>query len=213
MSTLQLEPPQQAMNAAETPGQSCSLLRMAVADEVVAIGIEDVREILQMTRLTPLPRTPDFVRGVMNLRGAVVPVVDLAARLGHPPSTIGRRSCIVVVECRDAAESTGDADADGEGADEEGTAAPTAPFVLGLLVDAVFEVFDRRDTEIEAAPAIGTRIAPAYLRGMTRAGGQLIGVLALSRLLSARELTGLIAQFQPQPQPQAAAAEAARVAA
>ena len=79
------------------PPAPCSLLRMAVGDEMVAVGIEDVREILQMTRLTPLPRTPDFVRGVMNLRGAVVPVVDLAAPAGprahgaQPPQLHRRR--------------------------------------------------------------------------------------------------------------------------
>src|SRR3990167_6400143 len=73
---------------------NCSLLRMAVGDEAMAVSIDDVREILEVGRLTALPRTPDFVRGVMNLRGAVVPVVDLAARLGQPPITLGRRGCV-----------------------------------------------------------------------------------------------------------------------
>jgi purine-binding chemotaxis protein CheW len=167
---------------------------MAVGDEVVAVGIEDVREILQMTRMTPLPRTPDFVRGVMNLRGAVVPVIDLAARLGRAPTVIGRRSCIVVVDCHaDAFETEGqnEHDEDGEHAH------PVQSWVMGLLVDAVFEVFDRRADEIEAAPSLGTRIAPEYLRGMTRADGELVGVLALTRLLSARELAARIASFQP----------------
>jgi purine-binding chemotaxis protein CheW len=171
---------------------NCSLLRMAVGDEVVAVGIEDVREILQITRLTPLPRTPDFVRGVMNLRGAVVPVVDLAARLGRPATVIGRRACIVVVECQTFSDDEDDEDEQGEEAQHN-----PHTLVMGLLVDAVFEVFDRKVDEIEAAPALGTRISPSYLRGMTRAGGELIGVLALSRLLAARELTAGIANFQP----------------
>jgi purine-binding chemotaxis protein CheW len=75
-----------------------SLLRMAVGDEDLAVPIDDVREILEVGRLTTLPRTPSFVRGVMNLRGAVVPVIDLAARVGQNAITIGRRSCVVVVD-------------------------------------------------------------------------------------------------------------------
>jgi purine-binding chemotaxis protein CheW len=111
-------------------------------------------------------------------------VVDLAARLGRPPTVIGRRACIVVVECQTAG--------DDEAEDED-----PQTLVMGLLVDAVFEVFDRNTSEIETAPSLGTRIAPAYLRGMTRAGGELVGVLALSRLLAARELMASIAGFQP----------------
>jgi purine-binding chemotaxis protein CheW len=191
-------PPPSAHDA-DTSGVSptCSLLRMAVGDEVVAVGIEDVREILQMTRMTPLPRTPEFVRGVMNLRGAVVPVVDLAARLGRTPTVIGRRSCIVVVDCHaDAHESEGQPPHDGhDGHDEHQH--PVKSWVMGLLVDAVFEVFDRGAGEIEAAPSLGTRIAPEYLRGVTRAGGELVSVLALPRLLSVRELAQGIANFQP----------------
>jgi purine-binding chemotaxis protein CheW len=191
-----VERPASQADAAHAGKQaSCSLLRMAVGDEVVAVGIEDVREILQITRLTPLPRTPDFVRGVMNLRGAVVPVVDLAARLGRPATVIGRRACIVVVECQTYSDDDTDED-DGDGEAEAGHHSAHT-LVMGLLVDAVFEVFDRNVDEIETAPALGTRISPSYLRGMTRAGGELIGVLALSRLLAPRELTAGIANFQP----------------
>jgi purine-binding chemotaxis protein CheW len=168
---------------------------MAVGDEVVAVGIEDVREILQMTRLTPMPRTPEFVRGVMNLRGAVVPVVDLAARLGRMPTVLGRRSCIVVVDCHAPAQDT-DGQAPHDEADDPDH--PIHSWVMGLLVDAVFEVFDRGAGEIEAAPGLGTRIPPEYLRGVTRADGELVSVLALPRLLSARELALDIANFQPQ---------------
>jgi purine-binding chemotaxis protein CheW len=165
---------------------TCSLLRMAVGDEVLAVPIEDVREILQVTRLTPLPRTPTFVRGVMNLRGAVVPVIDLGARLGGAATTVGRRSCIVVVESAHGSDAEGDDDAEQD-----------APLVIGLLVDAVFEVFDRGSAEIEPAPALGTGIAPEFLRGITRAGGELISVLALGQVLAARELAAAIAAYQP----------------
>lgn len=159
-----------------------SLLRMAAGDEQLAVPIEQVREILQVLRMTPLPRTPAFVRGVMNLRGSVVPVIDLAARLGLPPTVIGRRSCIVVVQTQAAQEDDGQA---------------AASVAMGLLVDAVFEVFDRAGAEIEAAPAIGTRIPPQHLLGMTRADGRLIGVLALAHVLAAPDLAASIASFQP----------------
>ncbi len=175
-----------AATAGERADTICSLLRMAVGTEVLAVSIEDVREILQVGRLTPLPRTPAFVRGVMNLRGAVVPVIDLAARLGRSATELGRRSCIVVVESTQATDADGDGDA-----------AETTTLVVGLLVDAVFEVLDRNASEIEPAPALGTRVAPEFLHGITRAGGSLVGVLALPQVLAARELAAAIAAYQP----------------
>lgn len=162
-----------------------SLLRMAVGDLVLAVAIDDVREILQVARLTPLPRTPEFVRGVMNLRGAVVPVIDLSVRLGHKPTELGRRSCIVVVECASAA-------------GEDGESSAPAATAMGLLVDAVFEVFDRHAGEIETAPTLGTSVDPAYLRGITRAEGALVGVLALQQVLGEAQLRQAIADHAPQ---------------
>lgn len=182
MSTPHAESAQRHPEGAHAE-QPCSLLRMAVSDLVLAVSIDDVREILQVTRLTPLPRTPDFVRGVMNLRGAVVPVIDLSVRLGRQPTELGRRACIVVVEC-------GSAGDEGEGAAPVSTA-------MGLLVDAVFEVFDRRLGEIEPPPTLGTTVEPAFLRGITRAEGALVGVLALSQVLGEAQLRQAIAQHAP----------------
>ena len=167
---------------AVAPDTLCSLLRMAVGELVLAVSIDDVREILQVARLTPLPRTPEFVRGVMNLRGAVVPVIDLSVRLGRQPTELGRRSCIVVVECLSAPHDEGEA--------------PTSS-AMGLLVDAVFEVFDRRMAEIEPAPALGTTVEPSFLRGITRADGALIGVLALAQVLGEAQLRQAIAEHAP----------------
>lgn len=170
--------------AAAQPPAGRSLLRMAVADEVLAVPIEAVREILQVSRMTALPRTPPFVRGVMNLRGAVVPVFDLAARLGCGRTEIGKRSCIVIVECHAPPDSLA------------AEARAAAPLVLGLLVDAVFEVFDCHPGDIEPVPALGTRIRPEALQGMTRAKGAVIGVLALDRELAAAALAADIASHQ-----------------
>ena len=171
---------------AEANAGTCSLLRMAVGDDAVAVAIDDVREILEVGRLTSLPRTPDFVRGVMNLRGAVVPVIDLVARLGHPPAQIGRRSCVVVVESAPPADDGSDTEPDGG-----------ETLVVGLLVDAVYEVFDAPPGEFEPAPQLGTRIDASYLRGMSRVRGEVIGVLALERVLAQRELGALIAGHVP----------------
>ena len=172
-----------------------SMLRMAVGGQDLAVPIEDVREILEVGRLTALPRTPDFVRGVMNLRGAVVPVIDLAARVGQPAITIGRRSCVVVVKAEPPAMPDDEAGAPDDGHDA--LASPCGALVVGLLVDAVFEVFDAPASGIEPVPPLGTRIAPAFLRGMTRNRGEVIGVLALDRVLAQQELSALIAQHLP----------------
>ena len=172
----------------------CSLLRMAVGTEAMAVPIDDVREILEVGRLTALPRTPEFVRGVMNLRGAVVPVIDLAARLGQPAITIGRRSCVVVVEAGHPADDEADAEASLSEADTE--AEGQGSLVVGLLVDAVFEVFDTPAGAMEAVPQLGTPIDATFLRGMARTRGEVIGVLALDRVLAQHELTGLIAEHR-----------------
>lgn len=162
-----------------------SLLRMAVRSETLAVAIDHVREILEVTRLTPLPRTPDFVRGVMNLRGSVVPVIDLSSRLGLGPTVLGRRSCIVVVESPQTAPAESDDDEDNMIGDT---------LVVGLLVDAVYEVFDTAAARIEAVPQLGTRIPADMLAGMARARGEVIGLLALAKVLSGAELSELIAR-------------------
>jgi purine-binding chemotaxis protein CheW len=153
-----------------------SLLRMAVADLALAVPIDHVREILEVGRLTELPRTPDFVRGVMNLRGAVVPVVDLAARCGLGATTVRRRSCIVVVEAG--------------GTEQEA-------LVVGLLVDAVFEVFDTAGASVEPVPMLGTPVRADFLAGMTRAHGQVVAMLDLAHVLSPQDLAAAIDAWQP----------------
>jgi len=170
-------------------GAGCSLLRMAIGSEDVAVSISDVREILEVGRLTALPRTPDFVRGVMNLRGAVVPVIDLLARLGHPPAQIGRRSCVVVVETAPPHDSDEPADSDDEALNGLGES-----LVVGLLVDAVYEVFDAPPGGFEPVPPLGTSIDAGFLVGMSRVRNEVIGVLALERVLAQQALCALMAE-------------------
>lgn len=169
-----------------THQEAQQLLRMAVGTEVLAVPITEVREILQFSRLTPIPRTPPFVRGVMNLRGAVVPVLDLAARLGQAPTPPGRRNCVVVVDRASRPAQDGEEPARHEG--------PNGRMIMGLLVDCVYEVFDNPAGATEAVPALGTRVPAEFLAGMTRAHGQIVGVLDFERLLATPELATLIAE-------------------
>jgi purine-binding chemotaxis protein CheW len=151
---------------------SRQVLCLAVGRETYGIGIDMVREILEVTRLTPLPLTPPFVRGVMNLRGAVVPVIDLQARFGGRPAEIGRRSAIVIVEtCHH---------------DQEG------PLVVGALVDGVTEVLDILHQDVEPVPPLGTRIPREFLQGMAKAKGTLLSILDMDRTMDRETLASLI---------------------
>lgn len=148
------------------------LLRLAVGARMYAVPIERVREILKVTQLTVLPLMPEFVRGVMNLRGAVVPVIDLGARLGGEVTALARRTCVVIVEQRSA----------------DGTAQ-----TMGVLVDAVHEVVDTTDADLEPVPQLGTEIASEFLAAMARLRGEIVPVLALERVLDEEALTQAIA--------------------
>lgn len=152
------------------------MLRLACGQAQLLVPIDVVREILEHGRLTVLPRTPDFLHGVMNLRGAVIPVVDLHARFGFGPAVVERRSAIVVVEVPD----------------------PNGHETLsmGLLVDAVFEVFDVESTAIEAVPPLGMLVPPAFVAGMVNVRNSYACVLNLAHTLSPAELARLIGQGQ-----------------
>lgn len=159
-------------------GAAQQYLCLAVGKETYAIGIDMVREILEVGRMTPLPLTPDFVRGVMNLRGAVVPVIDLKARFGAQQAVIGRRSSVVIVEARHQQQ------------DE--------PLVVGVLVDGVSEVLEIADQDIEPVPALGTRIPKEFLKGMAKAKGVLLSILDTDSILERESLAMLIASHAAQ---------------
>ena len=121
-----------------------------------------------------LPRTPDFLHGVMNLRGAVIPVVDLHARFGFGRAVVEKRSAIVVVEVPDA-----------QGHDM---------LAMGLLVDAVFEVLDVEPAAIEAVPPLGMLVPPAFVAGMVNVRDSYACLLNLAHTLAPAELARLIGQ-------------------
>jgi purine-binding chemotaxis protein CheW len=131
-------------------------LTFLLGDGMFATDIRVVREIIQHGPMTAMPLMPHFVRGVINLRGAVVPVIDLHARFGHPPARLGRKSCIVMVELQ----------RDGE------------RLALGLLVDAVSAVVEIPATAIEPPPNFGTPLRRDFIRAMGRVGQRFVVILA-----------------------------------
>jgi purine-binding chemotaxis protein CheW len=148
------------------------LLRLSVAGEALLVPIEAVHEILEVTRMTRVPKSPPFLRGVMNLRGAVVPVVDLAARFGFSPAVLARRSAIVVVEARG----------------EE----PQQSLVAGLLVDAVYEVLDFPHERLEAVPSLGIAIPTGFVAGMVNLPSGYGALLSLEQVLAPAALAALM---------------------
>jgi purine-binding chemotaxis protein CheW len=130
-------------------------LTFTLDGEAFAIGILNIKEIIEYGQLTEVPRMPAFIRGVINLRGAVVPVVDLNACFGRPGSTISRRSCIVIVEITQDDET----------------------HVIGVLVDAVSAVLDIPVSDIEPAPNFGSSIHADYIADMAKVDGKFVIVL------------------------------------
>ncbi|MEY2685900.1 MAG: hypothetical protein RL375_98 [Pseudomonadota bacterium] len=153
------------------------LLRFTLGRLPYAVEIGAVREILQVASLTCVPMLPAFVRGVMNLRGAVVPVIDLAARLGLGSTRLAPRTCVVVVDI---------------GLTDHGHGPATAPQRLGILVDAVHEVLDVPERDLEPVPTLGTRIHADFIRNMARVRGQIVEVLNLDHALDQDNLSEMI---------------------
>ncbi len=141
-------------------------LTFSMADEECAVAVLQVREIIEYDILTRVPSTPPWIRGVINLRGGVVPVVDLAAKFGLPERPITKRTCIVIVEI---------------GVDGQ-------PVLAGIMADSVSQVVEIASTDVEAAPSFGTGIRVDYLMGMARSGKKFALLLDIDRLLSTDEL-------------------------
>ena len=143
-------------------------LAFSLAGGDYAVGILKMKEILQYEDVMPVPATPPSIRGVLNLRGRVVPVVDLAVKFGAPAAAVTRRTCVLVVE----------------------TVLGGVATVMGLVADAVSEVIELRDDDVEEPPAFGTRVELDYLLGMSKAGKKLVLLLDIDRVLAAddREL-------------------------
>jgi purine-binding chemotaxis protein CheW len=153
-----------AMPVAGTSDQH-QYLTFMLGDEMFAIAILSIREIIEYGHLTDVPMTPPFIRGVINLRGAVVPVVDLALRLGREVRDITKRTCIVIVDIEAAS-----------GSQE-----------MGVIVDTVSEVLEIPPQEVEPSPQFGASIRIDFISGMGKINGEFVVLLDLNRVMSIDE--------------------------
>lgn len=160
--------------AAETGNQ---YLTFTLGNELFGVPIGHIKEIIEYSELTTVPTMPGAVRGVVNLRGAVVPVLDLELRFGREPSTIGKRSCIVIFELRSAGEEVKPEDAAAE-EDEE------AAQYLGMIVDAVNEVLEIPLDNMEPAPSFGTSVHADLIRAMGKVEGRFVIILDVAKVLA-----------------------------
>ena len=159
--------------AAGSPGpteQTQQYLTFVLAGEVFAMGILAIKEIIEYANLTEVPMMPDYVRGVINLRGSVVPVIDLSVRFGKPPSPVTKRTCIVIIEIVARGER----------------------HVLGVVVDTVNAVLDIPGTEIEPPPAFGSSIRTDFIQGMGKVNDKFVVLLDVDHVLAADEMDVLV---------------------
>lgn len=161
-----------ARDGAGKPGgiaEPMQYLTFQLGGEMMAIGILSIKEIIEYGVPTAVPMMPPSVRGVINLRGAVVPVLDLRARFGQPSSPVGKRTCIVIVEVPREDECQ----------------------VIGVVVDAVNEVVDINAADIEPPPSFGARIRVDFIEGMGKVKGHFVILLDLACVLSLDEMETL----------------------
>src|SRR5512147_2571220 len=149
--------------------ETVQYLTFKLGDEVFALDIGKVREVLDLTAITKVPRTPEFMRGVINLRGSVVPVVDLRLKFGMSRTEKTVNTCIIITEVAVDNETT----------------------VLGALADSVQEVMDLEPGQIEPAPKIGTRLNTEFIKGMGKHHDQFIVILDVDKVFSADELAAV----------------------
>jgi purine-binding chemotaxis protein CheW len=153
-----------------TDSVSVQYLTFTLGEEVFAMDIRTVREIIQHGAMTVVPLMPKFVRGVINLRGAVVPVIDLQSRFGRSTTIVGKKTCVIIF----------DASRDGEKTE------------LGLMVDAVSEVIEIQPAQIELPPQFGTSIQREFIRGMGKVAGEFIVILEPERALDIDDMAQLV---------------------
>jgi purine-binding chemotaxis protein CheW len=142
------------------------LLTFTLNGETYALEVASTREVLEYSDITPIPRTPSWIRGVLNLRGSVIPVLDLKEKLGMGTTEKSRDACILILEITLEDELT----------------------VVGIMADSVKEVFEMEDAKLEPPPRFGAEISTDYLRGVGRRDGQLFILLDVQRIFAASEL-------------------------
>jgi purine-binding chemotaxis protein CheW len=150
--------------------ETSQYLTFKLEDEVFALDISKVREVMDFTVIAKVPETPDFMLGVINLRGSVAPVVDMRLKFGMSRTEKTVNTCIIIVEVEVDGETT----------------------ILGALADSVQEVMDLDPDQIEPPPRIGTRLKTKFIKGMGKRDNQFIIILEIDKVFSADELAAAL---------------------
>lgn len=153
----------------EAVAQGQQYLTFSVGGEIFAISIAVIKEIIEYRTPTDVPMMPSYIRGVINLRGRVVPVIDLAVRFGRTSSEVTRRTCIVILEIHQ------------DGEQQE----------ISVVVDAVSAVLDIADADIEPPPKFGTKLRADFISGMGKIAEKFVIILSVDQVLSLNELSQL----------------------
>lgn len=169
MGALVLRRAKEAAQEQDSHEEVRQYLTFQLHGETFAVGILAIKEILEYASLTQVPLMPAFIRGVMNLRGAVVPVIDLAIRFGQAQTSIGKRTCIVIMELGESDLSQ----------------------YVGVVVDQVHEVLAIREADIEPPPQLGCRIRVDFISGMAKLDGRFVVMLDIAKVLSVEEMVAL----------------------
>ncbi len=154
------------MSSSSIITETTQYLTFKLEDEIFALGISQVREVLDFTTVTKIPDMPEFMLGVINLRGSVVPVVDMRVKFGLPKAETMLNTCIIIVEI----------ELEGE------------MIMLGALADSVQEVLDMDPDQVEPPPRIGTRLKSRFIRGMGKRDNQFVIILDVNKVFSPDEL-------------------------
>ncbi len=146
--------------------EASQFLTFKLAEDIFAIDVVMAKEVLDFADVTKVPQTPGYMLGVINLRGSVVPVIDMRLKFGIEETDMTRDSCIIVVEV----------DVEGE------------PVTVGALADSVQEVMDMTESQIEPPPRIGTRLNTEFIKGMGNLGEKFVIILDINKVFSADDL-------------------------
>jgi purine-binding chemotaxis protein CheW len=152
--------------------EAAQYLTFKLSDEIFAVEVSKVREILEYIKITKVPRTPEFMRGVINVRGSVVPVLDLRLKFGMSVTEQSINTCIIVLEINFEGETT----------------------ILGALADSVQEVIELEPDQIEPAPKIGTQLRTEFIKGIGKRDNEFIMILDIDRVFSGEELQAIYDQ-------------------
>ncbi len=152
--------------------QQRQYLTFRVGRDLFGVATRYIREILEFHSITQVPMMPPLVRGVINLRGAVVPIIDLAERFGLGNTELGSRTCIVILELQDGDEAQ----------------------LMGALVDAVTAVAEIEPGALRQAPAFGSRVPPQYIEDLARVDERFLTLLRMEQVLNVAQIAALAGQ-------------------